>query len=154
MPTMHDCVSQMGCGILPPLLKSYNAILDSQPIHGAPVQHFAFCLFSVPADPICGAPLMKEMETKYPDKWQEKRRAKPVCFVSRNQKRPGRHFHCFLETKHAKNPGLFPMFPFSCVSTSTLLLYCLLLDTRQSQEPLLDFLLSCLENSRECEVPH
>jgi len=60
------------------------------------------------------------METKYPDKWQEKRRAKPVCFVSRNQKRPGRHFYCFLETKHAKNPGLFPMFPFSCVSTSTL----------------------------------
>ena len=117
---MHDCVSQMGCGILPPLLKSYNAILDSQPIHGAPVQHFAFCLFSVPADPICGAPLMKEMETKYPDKWQEKRRAKPVCFVSRNQKRPGRHFYCSLETKHAKNPGLFPMFPFSCVSTSTL----------------------------------
>ena len=61
------------------------------------------------------------METKYPDKWQEKRRAKPVWFVSRNQKRPGRHFYCFLETKHAKNPGLFPMFPFSCVSTSTLL---------------------------------
>ena len=88
--------------------------------HGAPVQQFAFCLFSVPADPICGAPLKKEMETKYPDKWQEKRRAKPVCFVSRNQKRPRRHFYCFLETKHAKNPGLFPMFPFSCVSTSTL----------------------------------
>jgi hypothetical protein len=61
------------------------------------------------------------METKYPDKWQEKRRAKPVCFVSRNQKRPRRHFYCFLETKHAKNPGLFPMFPFSCVSTSTLI---------------------------------
>jgi len=25
-----------------------------------------------------------------------------------------------METKHAKNPGLFPMFPFSCISTSTL----------------------------------
>ena len=43
-----------------------------------------------------------------------------LCFVSRNQKRPGRNFFCFLETKHAKNPGLFRMFPFSCVSTSTL----------------------------------
>ena len=27
---------------------------------------------------------------------------------------------CFLETKHAQNPGLFHMFPFPCVSTSTL----------------------------------
>jgi len=34
-----------------------------------------------------------------------------------------------LETKHAKNPGLFPMFPFSCVSTSTLMRSALLLCT-------------------------
>ena len=60
------------------------------------------------------------METKYTCEWLEKRRAKPMCFVSRNQKRPGRHFYCFLETKHAQNPGLFPVFPLSCVSTSTL----------------------------------
>jgi len=31
MPTVHDCVSQTDRGILSPLLKSYNAILDSQP---------------------------------------------------------------------------------------------------------------------------
>jgi len=31
MPTVHDCVSQADRGILSPLLKSYNAILDSQP---------------------------------------------------------------------------------------------------------------------------
>jgi len=29
MPTVHDCVSQSDRGILSPLLKSYNAILDS-----------------------------------------------------------------------------------------------------------------------------
>ena len=69
----------------------------------------------------CDAPRKEEMETKYTGEWLEKRRAKPMCFVSRNQKRPGRHLYCFLETKHAQNPGLFPMFPFSCVSTSTLM---------------------------------
>ena len=31
MPTVHDCVPQTERGILSPLLKSYNAILDSQP---------------------------------------------------------------------------------------------------------------------------
>ena len=62
------------------------------------------------------------METKYPGEWWEKQRTRPICFVSRNQKHPGRHFYCFLETKHTKNPGLFPMFPFPCVSTSTLIL--------------------------------
>ena len=61
------------------------------------------------------------METKYLAALLEKERAEPYCFVSRNQKRPGRRFLCFLETKHAQNPGLFPMFPFSCVSTSTLI---------------------------------
>ena len=72
-----------------------------------------------------GSPPERHMETKYTCEWLEKRRAKPMCFVSRNQKRPGRHFYCFLETKHAQNPGLFPMFPFSCVSTSTLaVLHC------------------------------
>jgi len=35
-------------------------------IHGASVQKFASCLFSEPADPTCGAPRKKEMETKYP----------------------------------------------------------------------------------------
>jgi len=88
--------------------------------NGDPVQLFDIFLFSMPADPTCDAPSKKEMETKYTGEWLEKRRAKPMCFVSRNQKRPGRHFYCFLETKHAQNPGLFPMFPFSCVSTSTL----------------------------------
>jgi len=39
-------------------------------------------------------------------------------FVSRNQKRPGRHFYCFLETKHAQNQGSFPMFPFSTLRYS------------------------------------
>jgi len=87
--------------------------------NGDPVQLFDISLFSMPADPTCDAPRKKEMETKYTGEWLEKRRAKPMCFVSRNQKRPGRHFYCFLETKHAKNPGLFPMFPFPCVSTST-----------------------------------
>jgi len=61
------------------------------------------------------------METKYQAGLLEKRRAEPYCFASRNQKRPGRHFLCFLETKHAQNPGLFHMFPFPCVSTSTLI---------------------------------
>jgi len=88
--------------------------------HGDPVQLFDICLFSVPADPNCEARRKKEMETKYTGEWLEKLRTKPICFVSRNQKRPGRHFYCFLETKHAHNPALFPMFPFSCVSTSTL----------------------------------
>ena len=60
----------------------------------------------------CDAPRKKEMETKYPGKCWEKQRTRPICFVSRNQKHPGRHFYCFLETKHTKNPGLFPMFPF------------------------------------------
>jgi len=89
-------------------------------IHGDPVQLFAICLFLVPADPTCGAPREKKMETKYTGELWEKRRAKPICFVSRNQKRPRRHISCFLETKHAQNLGLFPMFPFFCVSTSTL----------------------------------
>jgi len=70
-----------------------------------------------------GSPPERHMETKYTCEWLEKRRAKPMCFVSRNQKRPGRHFYCFLETKHAQNPGLFPVFPLSCVSTSTLYLF-------------------------------
>jgi len=91
-------------------------------IHEDPVELFAICLFSVTADPTCDTPRKKEMETKYPGKWREKQRTRPICFVSRNQKHPGRHFYCFLETKHAKNQGLFPMFPFPCVSTSTLLL--------------------------------
>ena len=88
--------------------------------NGDPVQLFGIFLFSMPADPTCDAPRKKEVETKYTGEWLEKRRAKPMCFVSRNQKRPGRHFYCFLETKHAQNPGLFPVFPLSCVSTSTL----------------------------------
>ena len=74
----------------------------------------------MPADPNCEAQRKKEMETNYTGEWLEKQRTKPICFVSRNQKRPGRQFYCFLETKHAQNPALFPMFPFSCVSTSTL----------------------------------
>ena len=88
--------------------------------NGDPVQLFDIFLFSMPADPTCDAPRKKEVETKYTGEWLEKRRAKPMCFVSRNQKRPGRHFYCFLETKHAQNPGLFPVFPLSCVSTSNL----------------------------------
>ena len=35
---------------------------------GIPVQPFAICLFSVPADSTCGAPRKVEMETKYPAK--------------------------------------------------------------------------------------
>jgi len=89
-------------------------------IHGDPVQLFAICLFLVPADPTCDAPRKKKVQTKYPGEWWEKQRTRPICFVSRNQKRPGRRFYCFLETTHAKNPGLFPMYPFPCVSTSTL----------------------------------
>ena len=89
-------------------------------IQGHPVRTFAICFFLVPADPTGDPPRKKETETKYPDEFWGKQRAKPLCFVSRNQKRPGRHFYCFLETKQAKNPGLFPMFPFSCVSTSAL----------------------------------
>ena len=88
--------------------------------HGDPVQLFNFCLFSMPADPTCDAPRKKETETKYTGEWLEKRRTKPMCFVSRNQKRLGRHFYCFLETKHTKNQDLLPIFPFSRVSTSTL----------------------------------
>ena len=38
-------------------------------IHGNPVQLFAICLFSVPADPTYHAPRKKEMETKYPGEW-------------------------------------------------------------------------------------
>ena len=89
--------------------------------HGDPVQLFDICLFStLPADPTCDAPRKKETETKYTGEWLEKRRTKPMCFVSRNQKRLGRHFYCFLETKHTKNQDLLPIFPFSRVSTSTL----------------------------------
>jgi len=45
MPTVHDCVSQTGRGILSPLLKSYNAILNSQP--WAPVSEFRRSLQSI-----------------------------------------------------------------------------------------------------------
>jgi hypothetical protein len=38
-------------------------------IHGNPVQLFAICLFSVPADPTYHASRKKEMETKYPGEW-------------------------------------------------------------------------------------
>ena len=68
--------------------------------HGDPVQLFNFCLFSMPADPTCDAPRKKETETKYTGEWLEKQRTKPICFVSRNQKRPGHHFYtCIVSWK-------------------------------------------------------
>ena len=99
--------------------ENFDRDYSSRKTHGDPVQLFDICLFSMPAVPNCEAPRKKEMETKYTGEWLEKQRTKPICFVSRNQKRPGRHFYYFLETKHAQFPALFPMFPFSCVSTST-----------------------------------
>ena len=59
-------------------------------IHGDPVKLFAICLFLVPADPTCGAPRKKKMETKYTGELWEKRRAKPICSVF------------FLETRNAQ----------------------------------------------------
>ena len=65
-------------------------------IHEDPVELFAICLFSVTADPTCDTPRKKEMETKYPGKWREKQRTRPICFVSRNRKHPGRQGGTFI----------------------------------------------------------
>jgi len=41
-------------------------------------------------------PTFRTYETKYPAGWREEQRAKPSCFVSRNQKRPGGRIGAFF----------------------------------------------------------